>query len=251
MSADNKFTGFISKIFELPLWIKQVIYLKLKGHLEKSGTKYYLDIMTEDNIFQLYKPQLTFRGRKELETHSKGLDPNLYKFLASLDSNKNIIEITISNFWTLEECAKYFTDALDEEFILKPECNIINGMAYYLSGKIRLGEYFTRIGKINIHQLDEALRAQKQIQETTGDKLGIAGIMMNLGLVSEEDIQSILLIKEESKKRFLLTISIDSFQQKSSSSEEGLGEMQKELARLKNENKLLKEQLRKILNIKR
>ena len=251
INKENKFKDFVNKTIDFPLWIKQVLFLALRDNLEGTVTKSFLNIMAKENTFQFFIPKLTFKGKKELETREHNLDINTYKFLSAAVNEISITEITIGNFWTLEECAKCFTDALDLEYIHKPANDILTGTAYYISGKIRLGEYFTRIGRLTIDQLDEALRAQKQISESTGDRIGIAGVMLNLGFVSEKDIQSILHVKDESKKRFIFDMTIPGVSAPGSSSDEqdGLSNTMLELEKLRKENKILKEQLRKILNI--
>lgn len=197
---NNKFIEFQDKIISMPLWVKQAIFLNLKENLEANITIPFVNTMAKDTTFQFYIPSITFKGRQELETRELGLDINLYKFLEFAQNKTNIAEITIISRWTLEECATCFLDAIEKEFIEKPSSDLINGTVAYLSGTIRLGEYFTRIGKITIEQLDQALRTQKQIIESSGDRIGIGEVMLNLNFITEKDMQAILHIKMKLKK---------------------------------------------------
>lgn len=247
----NNFNDFYSKFKDLPLWIREVVFIHLKKDLCEQITESYLNVIDEEDVFQLYIPKLTYKGKKELETREKNYPAPIYKFLTDATKEQPIIEIVINNFWTLEECSRYFTDCVDAELLLKPKSNIILGTVQYLSSKIRLGEYFTRIEKITIDQLNEGLKQQQQIQDSTGDKVGIAGVLMNMGFVTEQDIQAILKIKDESKKRFIFNMKIDSFESSSSTTDDDLISLKETNTRLLRENKILKDQLRKILNIKK
>ena len=71
-----------------------------------------------------------------------------------------------------------------------------------MSGKIRLGEYFVKTNRINIEQLDEALRNQKQTEEAFGDRPGLAEILVNLNFLSKNDTEGILLLKEDCGKYY-------------------------------------------------
>lgn len=61
----NIFDLYMNKLLELPLWIKQVIYVKLKEDIKEHNCEKILETK-EDDLFALYKPVLTFNGRTEL-----------------------------------------------------------------------------------------------------------------------------------------------------------------------------------------
>lgn len=237
------FNSLIFRIFELPLWIKQIIYLELKEEFEKSSSMKSLNFVKKEDSLQLYRPKTTFIGKKELETRLKNLSPDIYKFLGSVQEELNIIEIAINNGWTFAECSSYFVNAMNHELVSQPESQAIKGTALYMSGSIRLGEFLVKIGKISIEQLDEALRTQKYIEESVGERTGLAEILINLGFVTKADTDGIILLKEESKKRY---IPDNKFTQKELTETEAskLGE---QIAQLTRENNQLKDQIRKIL----
>lgn len=248
-TENNKFLGFIEKIEQLPLWIKEVTYVQIHDSLHKSVTQIYMDMLNKKKMFQYYEPILTFKGKQEIENREKGFHLNIYKFLECVQKGQNIIEITINNFWTLEETAIYFTDCLSADLVSHVDSKLVETTAMYLSGKIRLGEYFVRLDKITITQLDEALRSQKQIETSTGDKIGIASVFVNLGLLSNKDIQAILLIKDEAKKRYLIDTHFNNFNPTAENSSVDSEILKKQVAKLQHDNKILKDQLRKILNL--
>src|SRR3989339_706339 len=109
--TQNTFKMLIKKFFEQPLWIKHVIYLELKEEFESSSAKNCLNSISKDNSLQLYTPKITFIGKRELETKSKGLPQETYNFLEGAFNKLSIIEISIDNYWNLAECSTHFINA--------------------------------------------------------------------------------------------------------------------------------------------
>ncbi|HSA07039.1 MAG TPA: hypothetical protein P5556_07645 [Candidatus Gastranaerophilales bacterium] len=198
----NKFKSLIKEIFNLPVWIKQIIYLELKKEFETAEIKSFFDLTTKDNCFQLYRPKLTYAGRKETEKKTGKYQEEVYNLLEGAFQELSIIEIAIANQWNLYECAKHFLNAIDQDLIVKPTSTFIKGTALYMGGRIRLGEYFVKIDKINMEQLDEALRNQKHLEDSLGDRPGLAEILINLGFLTKHDTEGILFLKKDCKKYF-------------------------------------------------
>jgi len=196
------FKSIIKEIFNLPVWIKQIIYLELKQEFESSEIKRYFSAITRDNCFQLYIPKLTYTGRKEIEKKAGKHSEEIYNILEGAFQELSIVEIAISNNWNLHECSKYFLEAMDNDLVAKPTSPALRGTALYMAGRIRLGEYFVKINKINMEQLDEALRNQKYIEDSIGDKPGLADILIDLGFLTKEDTEGILFLKKDCKKYF-------------------------------------------------
>ena len=201
-SRQNTFKTFIQEIFSLPVWIKQIIYMELKEQLECSSMKSCMDTAKKDNCLQLYVPKLTYTGKKELEHRTKNLSENTCIFLECVSQQISVIEIAVKNNWNLCECSNYFLEAMYADLISVPASSIIKGTALYMGGKIRLGEYFVKINKITIEQLDEGLRNQKHLEESLGDRLGLAEILVNLKFLNKNDTEGILLLKEDCKKYY-------------------------------------------------
>lgn len=253
-AANNAFKSLIQRIFELPLWIKQIIYFELNEEFKSSSISNGLVSCKKEELLQIYVPKITFLGKKELESRVKDLDPNIYKFLEGVLQNLNIIEMAVNNGWSLAECSTYFVNALNAEFLVSPESPCIKGTALYMSGIIRLGEYFVKLGKISIEQLDEALRTQRYIEESVGDRTALGEILINLGFITKADTEGILLLKEESKKRYIPELNPHiripaPTSNNSPSNGSDPPKADEQIAKLIRENNQLKDQLRKILRI--
>ena len=202
ISLQNKFKDFVKEILNLPVWIKQIIYMELKEQLESSQIACCMAVTRKEDCLQLYIPKLTYTGKKELETKTKKLSPEVYSFLESAYQGISIIETAIKNNWNLSECSSYFLEAIDNNLLISPSSEVIKGTALYMSGRIRLGEYFVKINKISIEQLGKALKAQKDMEEERGDRPGLADILISMNFVSKADTEVILLLKEDCKKRY-------------------------------------------------
>lgn len=251
----SSFESLLNHLKNLPLWIKQVVYAELKGDLESSAARFTLELINRDDTLQLYGPQITFLGRKELEVKGRKLNPATYKFLEGADKNLRILDICIENSWTLESCSLQFLTAMDQELVSPPRSAIINGTAQYLGSRIRLGEYLIKLNKISIDQLDQALRTQKYIEQSIGERTGLAEVLINLGYITQHDTESILFLKEESKKKYVPEICESDALNLSSSGEfnrivKENAEIKSHLDKALNENNQLRDQLRKLLKLK-
>jgi hypothetical protein len=245
-SPKATFKAITEKISNLPLWVKQVIYLQLKDEFNNLSIWSSLNLFNKDDCLQLYVPKITFMGKKELDSKTKKLDPNIYKLLADAADELNIVEIAIKNGWHLAECAGIFVTAAEAELLANPTSIFVMGTAQYLSDRIRIGEYFVKLGKVNLDQLNETLKAQKYIEETLQDKLKLGTILTDLKLATKEEIEGVVLLKEESKKRY--TSEIITLEQVGDNT---FSNYKKQIADLESENTRLKEKLNKILNIKK
>ena len=201
-SHQKAFKLIIQEIFTLPVWIKQIIYMELKEQLENSSMKSCMDIARKDHCLQFFIPKLTYTGNKELGCRTKNLSENVYLFLECVSQNISIVEIAIKNNWNLCDCSNYFIEAMEADLVAKPSSDFIKGTALYMSGKIRLGEYFIKINKITIEQVNEALKKQKQLEESLGDRPGLAEILISLNFLSRKDTEGILLLKEDCQKYY-------------------------------------------------
>ena len=235
---------FLDKLLVFPLWVKQIIYLRLYQNLTAYLSEDFIELK-EDAIFHLYIPVLTFLGRTELSEKKGGYDSNIYNFLANAAEGLTILEVSMNNFWTMEEVAKYFIFCLEQNYIKVPEVVHIEAMAGFMSGKFRTGEYFKRIGKINVDQLEQVIIKQSESIKS-GSRLKIAEIMISLGFITEKDTSSLLVIKEESKKRFILDSGIVPHEAAPSNGQD-LKACQEQIAKLTEQNTLLKDRLSKIL----
>ena len=70
-------TQFLNKISTFPMWVKEIIYIKLSQEFAKNEDSAY--------IFATYKPVLTYKGRCEVDSKKSGFDTNIYNILESAD----------------------------------------------------------------------------------------------------------------------------------------------------------------------
>ena len=234
---------FLDRLLEFPLWVKQIIYLRLYRNLSLSLSEDFIHTK-EENIFHLDVPVLSFAGRTELNDRKNGLDVHIYNFLANASEGLNMLEISMNNFWTMEEVAKCYISCLEQNYIKAPESIYIYSMAGFMAGKLRTGEYFKRIGKINVDQLEQTIIKQNEYAaKKTPHKM--AEIMISLGFITEKDTSSLLTIQAESKKRFILDSAI--IPKTITGEIQHLKNYQAEIDKLTEQNNLLKAQLSKIL----
>ena len=71
----------MQNILNAPLWVQEVVYLDIKQHLEEVLPNAAVDAKSNE-VYPAYYPEITFKGKQELETHSNGLDFNIYKYLS-------------------------------------------------------------------------------------------------------------------------------------------------------------------------
>ena len=136
---------------------------------------------------------------------------------------------------SLEEIANYFLFGVDEGYIQIPDDSQILSIAGFLAGKYRTGEYFVHNGTISESQLDDAVTSYEQDRKED-KKFGQS--LINLGFISPKQLNIILKIKEEAKKRFILD-----HNEVPRIEEKNIQEYEKIIAELKQENEQLKRRI--------
>lgn len=241
----NLFDLFIDKVKELPLWVRQVIYLKLKEDMKENSCEDFLN-KNYSNLFSLFVPTITYEGKTELLERKCGLDINIYNLLKMCSENYSILEISLNSFLTVEEVAKHFMFCVEQTYIKKPDSVEVYAMAGFIAGKFRTGEYLKRNGTITTDQWLEAIEEQKRI-DSTGKHLPFGEVLITMDFVKEEDIKSLFVLKEEAKKRFILDYSLVP---KAEVAYANVNEAQTaELEKLKKENETLKKKLVQLLQL--
>lgn len=242
----NIFELYLAKLTELPLWVKQVLYIKLKEDMEKNCCAEFLDTSSSD-MFSLHVPILTFNGKNELLERKNGLDTNIYNFLNLCEKGYSIIEISLNMFLTMEEAAKYFMFCIEQKYLEMPESAEAYAMAGFISGKLKTGEYLRKNKTLTIQQVQEALDEQKKIDDCNGKHLKFVEVLDTMDMVKEDDFKVIFLLKEEAKKRFILDYNIvpDTARTFQNAGEKTSAEIEE----LKKENKKLKEKLIQLLKL--
>ena len=256
--AQNNLDILTSMIMEIPLWIQEVVYIDLKKNLEQK-VQGITSPNKESEIYYIFVPELTFKGKQEVKTHEHKHEFNIYKYLNSAAQGMRVVDITLNNLWSLEESSKYLVECIKNEYIKNPQDAVLNSSIYYLAGEIRLGEYVKRLNKINAEELDVVLRKQKMHNEQNENtKLKIGEIMINMGYIAHNDIDKILFTKDEAKRRFLVDIAQLAQKQTGGTTPSPLPaaanqpdtqELLQKIQKLTAENNLLKDKLRAIFNI--
>lgn len=242
----NIFDLYLEKVLQLPLWVKQVIYVKLKEDMQKHNCSEFLDKASKD-MFSLYVPVLTFEGRSELLDRKNGLDGNFYNFLDLCDKDYSILEISLNMLLTMEEAAKYFMFCVEQKFLEVPKSDEVYAMAGFISGKLKTGEYLHKNKTLTFPQVQKALEEQKRIDAIGGKHLRLVEVLDTMDFVKENDLNVIFMLQEEAKKRFILDYNRVPHASRTFTA---LGEKNSaELEELRDENKKLKQKLAQLLQL--
>ena len=241
---------FIRDMQALPMWVKQVIAVELSEDLNTKLADF--KDLVNGGLFQYLIPKITVKGKQELESKNMNLSEGYYTFLQECNNQDTIFEITVKNNWALSDTAKIFTRLYELEFTLpsNTEENTCIAIAEFIASKIKTGEFLKKIGKITVIQLEQALRYQKQLNEE-GRHIKMASILIKMGFITDKGLDSLLLLKEEAKRRLQSSASLTSVHYDSKEEEnEQILKLQKEIARLENENIVMKKHLKKLLHMK-
>ncbi len=236
------FLNYIEKMLTFPLWIKQIIFLNLSKDLNEYLSNEFLDV-EEGELFQTYCPALSQIGQNELLTKESNFDENIYSFLNCCAKGMSLIEIAIENNFTMQEVSKAFTFCKTSRFFSREVPNLVSAIAGFIAGKYRTGEYLIRAGKMTIEQLDEVLNKQQEMNDS-GKHVFIAELMVQMGFIREQDVKSVIFMKEEAEKRF----SLNPEELPSISLEKENYDIRVENTKLREENEILIEKLNAILS---
>ncbi|MBY0405339.1 MAG: hypothetical protein K2X66_15675 [Cyanobacteria bacterium] len=239
------FERMMQQIQGLPLWIKQVVYIQMKSDLEKILTKSTVEAFGENEMLQLMVPQINHYGRQELERPSGQVSMEILKVLYWAAQGKNVMNICVINQWTLEQVCAFLFTCIEKGFVLPPASVLTQATLLYLGSKIRLGDYLVKIGRLKIDQLDQALRTQRYIEESLGERTGIGNIFINLGYIHKQDCEGILFLKEECKKPFPINLFLEP--ESGEAPQPGMIEhLKKELSASKEEARAFQEKVRQL-----
>ncbi len=248
----GSYGNLVKTILDAPFWVQEALFIDFLESFEiKLGVK--TDIKKED-IYTHYVPELTFKGKKEFDSHEHGHEPNLYKLLQSALLKKRVVDITIDNFMSLEDTSKLISECIKLEYLNPPANDVVSASVYYMSGEIRLGEYAKRAKLIDVVQLDSAMRRQKELNMTSGKVIPIGEVLVELGFLTKEDISKIILIKDDSKRRFVFGGTASPAAPQSDDVAQSrmnieMQQMKMQLQRYAQENQILKEKLRAVFNL--
>ena len=240
----------IQNMKNLPLWVKQVITKEILDDLNKKLEE-FSQLVEVGDLFQYMCPKVTFKGKQELQEKTMGLSEGYYIFMQELIDGNTIFEITIKNNWTLADSAKIFCRLNELEFLMIADyaTNKNVAIAMFIAGKLKTGEFLKRIGKISAIQLEQAIRYQKELNEE-GRHIKMASILIKLGFITDSGLDSLLLLKDEARKRLPINIGLISTNFATPDDQQDqVARLQREISRLENENIIMKKRLKKMLNI--
>ena len=242
---------FIKNMQNLPMWVKQVLAVEFSEDLNRKLAD-FKDLVQGDNLFQYIVPKTTVKGKQELSSKNMNLSEGYYTFLNDATEGLNtIFDITVKNNWALADSAKIFIRLYELEFILAPahDDEISMAIAMFIASKIKTGEFLKKIKKIDAIQLEQALRYQKQLNEE-GRHIKMASILIKMGFITDIGLDSLLMLKEEAKRRLQSVASIVSPETDNQEENESqIARLQKEITRLENENLVMKKHLKKLLHM--
>ena len=241
MKADTFKTSVI-KMLGLPLWVKQIIYIYLKTDMRRTLNNRPIDVNPYD-LIQLYKPKITFKGKRELQDRTHDHEEMVYTFLKAISENKTMIDITLDSFLTLAETCSLYLKTLKDEYVMPSNSRMIDSTAQFFCSEIKTGEYLYRIGKLTVDQLNNAIRTQDELKQK-GDTTPMATVIANLGYIEKDEIGAILIMKEEAKKRLIFNMGVSSAEIEATSD---TIQLQKMVAQLTYENNYLKTKLNTML----
>jgi|GEM_PF-5165957 len=200
----KKLSAVLSEMSKLPMWVQQVIYTDLKEHLEKNVTMRTLGSMARENFLQLWSPTLTTKGSMAQRNSQMVDNQKLYMALQSIHKFDNVAMMCARYQWSLQDACHALIESIKQDYITPPSSTILDASLHFLGDKIRIGEYLQLIGCVEPEQLEQALQTQEYIKNAMGESARIADILVRLELVTNEDVESILFLKEESTKPFRL-----------------------------------------------
>ncbi|MGD9581304.1 MAG: hypothetical protein AB7V50_08015 [Vampirovibrionia bacterium] len=191
-------------LLNLPFWVKQMLYIELRSDLRQYTNLEALDRKDKDDLVQSYVLTPTALGRLYIQRRStnftppQNIDPKHRSLLKSLGLKKTILDICNENKWSLIQCCRIIVECIENGLVEPVNNNSISNIIYYISGRIRLGEYLLRMNKLSLDQVDRALYRQKEITQQLGEKTKIGELLVNLGYINYADKEEILKLKENS-----------------------------------------------------
>lgn len=240
----NIFNLFLNKLLEYPLWVKQVVYLRLFQNMRNNHCERYV-ITHSYKLFSTYVPTVTFVGKTEMWNKISGLDTNIYNFLNLCYEGYSILEISLNTFLSMEEVAKHCIFCIEQNYIEIPDSQEVFAMAGFIAGKFKTGEYYRINGSITIDQLDYAIMEQRRLDDRMEHKL-FGKVLVDLGFVTQENVKTLFVLKNDARRRFIL----DSDRMVTAQlPDQERDDFNKEIEELKKENKALKQRLMQLLDL--
>ena len=241
---------FLANLKNLPMWVKQVIAAELTKELN-TKLEEFTALIDSKNLFQNLRLQLTAKARAEIIERSFNLSDSYYIFLSDMQAGLSVFDSTIKNNWAFSDTAKIFCRLCELDCFVIPDIdtNTTVAVAMFLAGRLRTGEFLNRIGKVSRTKIDEAIRYQQR-RNDEGVHIKMASVLIKLGFISDKGLDSLLLLKDEAKRRLPVGVGFTSIKYNNPSEQKDrILCLEREIARLENENLIMKKRLKKMLKI--
>lgn len=239
---------FFNNILELPVWVKQVLYKKTRKNLSDTLQKYF-NFLNPEGLLQDQVPKITKKGLRILAGDLHDLNEMEMIFLTNVKEEFSLFDIALTNYWPFEACAKILLKLIKEECVFKLETEVNMSLLEFIAGRIKTGDILRRLGLIDASQINDALQYQKE-KKAIGVNEKIADILVNMNYVTKDDVEILIKLKEDSQRNFVMSSGLtvvktdDDILKKSM-----LENLQREHKRLSHENAILKERLKKLIEI--
>ena len=245
VSEKSQFKDIITVFSNFPIWLQQALFVNFKEQLDVISPDSMLKDFEKNELFPLYVPNLTHSGEHERDTKVSKLPLSVYTFLEDVSKGLNITEMAIKNNLPLNFLAKVFINCLEKELISLVRYEKILHLANYLAGKIIIGEFLCRIGKISRMDMNEAFNYQTLIQNKRGQKVDTINILVAKKYISKEYVKSVIKYYMDGKRK-IKDVNADVI---ACNSELDIENLKSTNEKLLKDNILMREQLRKILNL--
>ena len=244
-SQKSQYKDIVTVFSSFPMWLQQSLFVDFKEQLNLISPDSMLKDFEKKELFTLYVPNLTHSGEHELESKANKLPQSVYNFLEDVSKGLNITEMAIKNNLPINVLASTFINCLERELIAIVRHEKILHLANYLAGKIITGEFLCRIGKISRMDMNEAFNYQTLIQNRRGQKVDTINILVAKKYISKEYVKSVIKYYMDGKRK-IKDVNTEVIACNSDLDIETLKSTNEKLLK---DNMLMREQLRKILNL--
>lgn len=205
----SQFKSILDSISLHPDWVKESLYIYLREELKAVSDLNKLSLVNIRDCIYLYVPKLSRAGQMFLESvksQDTNIDIRLYNFVNSVKMQKNLVDISQDNAWSLKTSCIFVLKAWEKNIILPTYSKIIYAQVRYIAGDIDIGEYLVRIGRITKEQLNWVNKVQQvdmmsSIDDTQTNR---EEVLINLGYIGADEIYTLKgILKLANTKHFV------------------------------------------------
>lgn len=192
----SQFKSILDSISLHPDWVKESLFIYLQDELKTVSDLKKLSLISARDCIYLYVPKLSRAGQMFLESvkaQNASIDKRLFNFVNSVKMQKNLVDISQDNGWTLKTTCVFVIKAWDKNIILPTYSKIIYAQVRYIAGEIDIGEYLVRIGRITKEQLNWVNKVQQfdMMSSIDDSETNREEVLINLGYIGADEIQAL------------------------------------------------------------